>query len=72
MQNSLTQFLKVTQTKEEHGKDYPRLKNLLGLSYITLLKSIADGDHSQINQICEKNLYKALVKGMSDLNLDMK
>ena len=42
----MTEFLKFVHTKERDGVDYPRLKNLLGLSYITLLESIADHDLS--------------------------
>ena len=68
----MTKFLSFAHTKEDHGEDYPRLKNLLGLSYISLLESIADDDRSQINQVCEGNLYKAFSEGLSDLNYNIK
>ena len=45
---------------------------MLGLSYISLLESIADDDRAQINQTCEQNLYKAFSEGMSELNYNVK
>ena len=68
----MTEFLKFAHTEEAHGEDYPRLKNLMGLSYISLLESIAENDRSSINQVCEQNLYKAFAEGLSDLNYSIK